>query len=99
MSHAKQPDLLNCHDTAADIRLLDPVPDHVVAKATEIVQAISTHPERLSALGCKKLKAGKDLIGFRLNIRYRMLVRLNEIGTGPYLCMHHDRYDRLCRSD
>lgn len=83
----------------ADIRLLDPLPDHVAAKAAELVHAITTHPERLSALGCKKLKAGKDLVGFRLNIRYRMLVRLKELGTGPYLCMHHDRYERLSRND
>lgn len=99
MSQAKRPDILTCLGTAADIRLLDPLPEHVVAKATEIVQAISSHPDRLSTLGCKKLKAGKDLIGFRLNIRYRMLVRIHEIETGPYLCMHHDRYDRLCRID
>lgn len=81
---------------APEIQYLDPLPAHVSAKAKELILEITSHPERRSQLGIKKLKAGKGLMSFRLNVRYRLLVRLGDLRSGPYLCMHHDRYDRMC---
>ena len=75
-----------------NIKKLDWLPDHVLAKAYAEIDRIAEggklKPE------WRKMNKNSRLHRFKLTQKYRMVVGGEQIREGPYLCMNHGTFDK-----
>ncbi|ODQ00714.1 hypothetical protein [Salinivibrio sp. SS2] len=62
-------------------------------QAEEVVVKILDH--KISpGMHPKVIQTNKDWLSYRVNRKYRLLVKRSCISTGPYHCMSHKEFDR-----
>lgn len=75
-----------------NIKALDWLPDHVLAKAhaeiDRIVEGGDLKPK------WKQMNIDPRLHRFKLTQKYRMVVGVDQIRDGPYHCMNHGTFDK-----
>nr|WP_067297725.1 hypothetical protein [Marinobacterium profundum] len=76
------------------IRELDPLTPGLRQKVERMVSVLQRHPAKATLLGGKKLRRHRKLVRFKINCGYRMVVSIDQLGVGPYLCMTHGTFDR-----
>ncbi|GGO77602.1 hypothetical protein GCM10011348_07530 [Marinobacterium nitratireducens] len=76
------------------IRELDPLDPGLRRKAERMIAVLQRHPAKATRLGGKKLRGYRKLVRFKINCGYRMVVSIEQLTVGPYLCMAHDTFDR-----
>ncbi len=74
-----------------NIKALDRLPNHVLDKAYAEIDRI--RKEGAVKSEWKKIRRDPSLSRFKLTRKYRMVVVIDQIRDGPYLCMNHGTFD------
>lgn len=74
-----------------NIKALDRLPCHVLDKANDEIDRLLDGGDFKP--NWKQLNKDSRLHRFKLTRKYRMVVAIDQIRDGPYLCMNHGTFD------